>query len=721
MAHSVDLNTDLLRLDMDDSGVATVWIDDPSAEVNTISRETLDGFSEVLGSLEQMSDLLGVVFISAKEASFIVGADLRMLQQFDTPAEIRGLSRRAHRLHWRVQSLDVPTVAAIEGPCLGGGLEMALSCDYRLASTHDATKLALPEVNLGLIPGGGGTQYLPRLIGLQQALSLMLTGKNTYPRKARKIGLVDALIHSPGLHEAGRRAVRQIANGTVSINRSQPSVAKRLLESNPVSRRIVYRQARRRTRSRTNGHYPAPPRLIDAVKTGLEQGLDRGLDAEMRHFGELAFTDESKALVQLFFGRQAGKDNPVSQHAAPFRTVGILGAGQMGGGITEVTAANDLDVVLKDQTLKQAAAGKRQVWADMNRKMEKGIVNQFERDKVAERVVPTASYDDMSHCDVIIEAVPESLQLKRQVLSEIEDVVSDDAILATNTSSLPIQRIAEGVDDPERVIGMHYFSPVGDIPLVEIITTEQTSDETLSTAYELALAQGKTVIIVNDGPGFYTTRILALYLNEALLLLEEGADVPAVDETMRAYGFPMGPFELLDFVGIDVAGKITEVMDEHLPLDRVDISDSARKLADANLLGQKTNIGFYHYGPAENGTGKERKDFNEDIYRNLGQTSRTTPPAEIVQDRLTLMMVNEAVRCLEDGILRSPSDGDIGAVFGLGFPPYLGGPFRYVDQNGPGAVARRLRDLAYQYGSRFDPPDRIVQHEGRGTRFHRDD
>ncbi len=718
MPDSVDLNTNRLRLDVDDSGVATVWIDDPDASVNKISRATLDGFSEVLGYLEEHDDLTGVVFISAKEGSFIVGADLQMIEQFNTPSDVRRVSRRAHRLLWRVDTLSLPTVAAIEGPCMGGGLEMILGCDYRIASTHDATKLALPEVQLGLLPGGGGTQYLPRLIGVQDALTLMLTGKNTYPRKARSLGLVDALIHSPGLHDAGKRAARQLANGSLTVDRDSQSMGKRLLESNPVSRRVIYRQARRRAQSRTNGNYPAPPRIVDAVKTGMERGLDEGLDAEMRHFSELVFTPESRALVQLFFGKQSGEKNPLPDDTQSVRTVGILGAGQMGAGIAEVTATNDVDVVLKDQALDLASRGKKQVWSSVEKSRKKGIINRFERDKAAERVVPTASYAPMDHCDFVIEAVPEDLELKHQVLSDVAAVVPDHAILATNTSSLPIARIAEAVDAPERVIGMHYFSPVADVPLVELITTEHTSDETLATAFDLALTQGKTVIVVNDGPGFYTTRILALYLNEALLLLEEGADVPTVDEMMRSYGFPMGPFELLDFVGMDVAGKITDVMSDHLSLERVDISDSAARLAEAGLLGQKSNVGFYHYGPADDGDGKDRKDLNEDIYRNLGHTSRSTPPPAIVRDRLTLMMVNEAVRCLEEDVLRSPIDGDVGAVFGLGFPPYLGGPFQYVDQQGPGQVVRRLRDLAYQYGSRFEPTDRLVAHEEEDRAFH---
>jgi 3-hydroxyacyl-CoA dehydrogenase/enoyl-CoA hydratase/3-hydroxybutyryl-CoA epimerase len=314
--------------------------------------------------------------------------------------------------------------------------------------------------------------------------------------------------------------------------------------------------------------------------------------------------------------------------------------------------------------------------------------------------------------------VPEDLDLKHQVLSEVERVVGDETVLASNTSSIPIADIAAGVDAPERVIGMHYFSPVPDIPLVELVTTEATSETTLATAYDLALTQGKTVIVVNDGPGFYTTRILALFLNEALLLLEEGADVPTVDETMRDAGFPMGPYQLLDFVGMDVAAKITEVMGDALAAERADISDAAARLADAGLLGQKSDLGFYHYEPAEDGDGVDRKGLNEDIYETLGPATRTTPAPGIVKDRLLLMLVNEAVRCLGDGVLRSPTDGDVGAVFGLGFPPFLGGPFRYVDQQGPGEVAERLRNLAYQYGDRFEAAPLLTEHEDGGTTFH---
>jgi len=714
---TVDLSTNLLTLTVDDDGIATVWIDAPNASANKISEETLSAFSEALDHLEQADAVTGVVFISGKEGSFIVGADLRMLEQFDTPADVRAVSRRAHRLLMRVQNLSVPTVAAIEGPCMGGGLEMTLGCDYRIASTHDATKLALPEVQLGLLPGGGGTQYLPRLVGLQEALTMMLTGKNTYPEKARDVGLVDALIHPPGLHSAAKRAAAQLADGRRTIDRD-PSLGTRILEDNPVSRRIIYRQAGKRAESRTKGHYPAPPRIIDAVRTGLETGLDEGLDAETQHFGELVFTAESQALVQLFFGKQAGEDSPLPDQGHPVEDVGILGAGQMGAGIAEVTVVGGLNAVLKDQTLERAAQGKRQVWNSLNQKKEKGIINRFERDQTAERVVPTADYAPLVPADVVIEAVPEALDLKQQVLSEAAAVTSEHTVLASNTSSLPIAEIADGVDAPERVIGMHYFSPVPDLPLCELVVTEETSEETLATVYDLARAQDKTVIVVNDGPGFYTTRILALFLNEALLLLEEGADVSRVDDIMEDAGFPMGPFELLDFVGLDVAGKITDVLTDHLPLGDVAISDTAARLADAGLLGQKSGLGFYHYDSSEDSGEQQKGDLNDDIYHTLGQTDRSTPAPDIVENRLLLTMVNEAVRCLDDEVLRGPTDGDVGAVFGLGFPPFLGGPFRYVDQQGAGSVAARLRNLAYQYGPRFEPSSLLAEHADEDTSFH---
>ncbi len=718
MPNALSVPTDLLTLTVDETGVATLALDAPDASVNKISWDTLNAFSDALDVVETHADLSGLVIASGKPDSFIVGADLAMLQTFEIPAEARRLSREAHALGERVRSLPIPTVAALHGPVMGGGLELALNCDYRVASTADATKMALPEVQLGLLPGGGGTQLLPRLVGVQQALGLMLTGKNTYPDKARRIGLVDALIHPPGLRHAARRAARELAAGTRTVERAEQSLGDRLLEGNPVSRRVIYRQARTRTERRTRGNYPAPPRIIDAVRTGMEEGLEAGLDTERQHFGELVFTPESQALVSIFFAKRDAETNPQPEQARPVDTVGVLGAGLMGSGIAQVSAQNGLDVVLTDQSLALAAEGKKAIWSAVTEQEDKGIINTFTRDQIVERVAPTADYAPLQAADVVIEAVPEDLSIKHAVLSEVETVVDADTVLASNTSALPISTIAEGVDDPSRVLGMHYFSPVPDIPLLEIVVTEETSDEALATAYAAGLAQDKTVIVVNDGPGFYTTRILALYMNEALLLFEAGAEIEAVDEAMTDAGFPMGPFELFDLVGLDVAAKITDVMGEALSPERVDISDRAGRLAEADLLGQKTNRGFYEYDADDDADDKDPQGVNDAVYRHRDASSRSTPPLGAIQDRLLLMMVNEAVRCLEDEVLRAPIDGDLGAVFGLGFPPFLGGPFRHVDRAGAASIVDTLQRLADRHGPRFAPADRLQTHAAQDTTFH---
>jgi 3-hydroxyacyl-CoA dehydrogenase/enoyl-CoA hydratase/3-hydroxybutyryl-CoA epimerase len=718
MPETLHVPTDLLTLTVDDAGVATLELDDPDASVNKISWDTLNAFSDALDVIETHTDLTGLVFTSGKPDSFIVGADLQMLQAFEIPAEARRLSREAHALGERVRGLSVPTVAALHGPVMGGGLEMALNCDYRIASTADATKMALPEVQLGLLPGGGGTQLLPRLVGVQQALALMLTGKNAYPKKAKRIGLVDALIHPPGLPDAARRAAHELSEGTLTVERDEQSLGDRLLEGNPVSRRIIYRQARSRTDARTRGNYPASSRIIDAVQAGMEEGLDVGLDTERQHFGELVFTPESQALVSLFFAKREAETHPNPEQARPVETVGVLGAGLMGSGIAQVTAQNGRSVVLKDQSLELAAQGKRAVWSAVNEQQEKGIINAFTRDQIAERVAPTAEYAPLRAADVVIEAVPEDLSIKHAVLSEVEAVVDEETVLASNTSALPIARIAEGADDPSRVLGMHYFSPVPDIPLLEIIVTEETSDAALATAYATGLAQDKTVIVVNDGPGFYTTRILALYMNEALLLFEAGADIKTIDEIMKDAGFPMGPFELFDLVGLDVAAKITDVMGEALADERVTISDTAGRLAEADLLGQKTDRGFYEYEADDAADDKDPTGVHEAVYQYTDAPTRSTPPAEAVQERLLLMMVNEAVRCLDDEVLRAPIDGDLGAVFGLGFPPFLGGPFRYIDREGADTIVDTLHRLADRHGDRFHPAARLRTHASENTAFY---
>ncbi len=701
-----------------DQKLAIVWMDQAGSKVNTISPEALDAIGGVLDVVEGDDEIEAVVFISRKPDTFIAGADLGVLKTMTDPAQARALSQGGHALVRRVQALGKPTVAAIHGAAMGGGLEMALACSYRIATNHKKTKLALPEVMLGLLPGGGGTQLLPRLVGIQQALSMMLTGKNVYPRKACRLGLIDALIFRHGLLDAAKQAARHLVAGTLTPRRNDKERAARLLEGNPVSRRIIYQQAEARARKETRGNYPAPLKIIDCVKTGIENGLEAGLEAEAEGFAALVFSPESRALVSLFFARQAAEKNPLKDAARPVAHVGVLGAGLMGAGIAEVSAGAGLDVTIKDVDLATAARAKKQVWQSATKKAGKRILTPFERDVMTERVVPVDDYASFAPVDLVIEAAPENLNLKRALLADTEAVTRAGCIFASNTSSIPIAALAKASARPETVIGMHYFSPVPQMPLLEIIKTDQTPDWVLATAYETGLRQGKTVIVVGDGPGFYTTRILGAYMNEALLMLEESAAIEQIDDAMERFGFPMGPYELFDLVGIDVAAKITEEMSRYETARAMNTSAAVRKLADAGYLGQKSNEGFYHHETAQGRI--KKKAVNETIYAFFGGARRKTFDPAAIQNRLALLMINEAVYCLDEGLLATARDGDLGAVFGLGFPPFLGGPFRYIDAETPPAIAARLGRLKAQHGERFAPAPLLQEHARTGAPFYGD-
>ncbi len=681
-----------------DGNIAVIWLDTPGERVNKLTTGMLDDFSRLLDTLENDSDIEAAVLVSRKKDSFIVGADIEAFKDFATPAEAGAVIREGHALFNRLEGLRKPVVAAVHGAAAGGGLELAMACSYRLVSTHPKTKLSLPEVNLGLLPGLGGTQRLTRLVGVQKALDIMLTGKSVYPKPARKMGLVDATIHPQGLLEAAKQAARELAKGDLETGRDALSWRDRLLERTPLSR-VVYQQAEKSVQERTGGHYPAPLKIIDCVRIGQERGFESGLEAERRGFSELLFTPQSKALIHLFFAKNAAEKNPYKTEAREVETVGVLGAGLMGAGIAQISAAGGYDVLLKDRDLALAAAGKKKVWEGLSKRVGKGM-STFERDQTAERVMPVEDYTPFGEAEVVIEAVLEDLDLKRSVLGELE-AVNDNFIFATNTSSIPVGQIAAEAAHPERVVGMHYFSPAQKIPLLEIVKTDRTPDWVLGTAFAVGLKQGKTVIVVNDAPGFYTTRILAAYMNEALGLLEEGGDIAQIDRAMRAFGFPVGPLTLLDEVGINVGAKITEVMRDFFETRGVQPSRAGKEVVEAGYKGRKNKKGFYKY----EGGKSEDKEVNTDIYAFFGGPLRKTLPPKLIQDRLAFMMMNEAARCLEEGVIASPTDGDVGAVFGLGFPPFLGGPFWYMNARGLGEVVGTLSELEHTHGARFKPAD----------------
>ncbi|MDZ7772989.1 MAG: 3-hydroxyacyl-CoA dehydrogenase NAD-binding domain-containing protein [Balneolaceae bacterium] len=694
--------------------VAVITLDQPGSRVNTLNEELISEFTGAMDELSRPS-VKGVVLVSGKRDAFIAGADVEMLKNKEAPEDIEELSRRGNELLLQVEKLDKPVVAAIHGACLGGGLEVAMACHYRVASRHSKTVMGQPEVKLGLLPGGGGTQRLPRLVGLQNALTYMLTGKNIYPRQAYKMGLVDELTHRDAVLTAALAAVERMNAGKFS-RKDKRGLLARLLEGNPLGRWIIFRQSRKRAAKESRGNYPAPARIIECVETGMRQGLEAGLEAESKAFGELAATPESKALVNLFFGMQGAKKNPQKELARPVRKLGVLGAGLMGSGIADVSANNGYRVLLKDRSAEEAAQGKRAVWKELDKKVSKRIISSFERDRVSGLITPSGSYKGFGNVDLVIEAVFEDLELKRNILREAEKVLPDHAIFASNTSSLPIADIAEASSRPEQVVGMHYFSPVPQMPLLEIITTDRTADWVAATARQVGIEQGKHVIVVHDGPGFYTTRILAPFMNEALTLLEEGISIQQLDRIMKDFGFPVGPAALFDEVGIDVAAHITDVLNPMFSARGAQPSDKAKKLHDEGYEGKKNGRGFYRY-EQKNGE-RKKKSPNEEIYRHFGSSGRKEMESEAVQRRMSLVMVNEALHCLQEEILDRPEDGDMGAILGLGFPPFLGGPFRLIDREGPDTVLARLERLESRHGERFKPAGLLRDHASGDGKFY---
>ncbi len=694
--------------------IGIVWMDDPGEKVNKISRELVEEFRQMLDALETDDSIRAIILISRKPDNFIAGADLDMIQSITEPGEAAAISRAGHQLLNRMAAFPKPVIAAINGAALGGGLEVALACHYRIATTHRKTVLALPEVRLGLLPAAGGTQRLPRLVGLQRALDMMLTGRNVYPRQAKRMGLVDEVIHPYGLLQAAIHVAQQWSQKSTARKRKR-SLMEKILEGNPFGRRIIYKKARQMVQHQTQGNYPAPFKIIECVQVGLQKGFEKGLAAEAEKFDELVRSPQAKNLIQLFFNMTAKKKNPHPDRIRPLKCLGILGAGLMGSGIADVSINNGFKVFIKDIRHEALARGEQAIWQELEKKVRRRIITPFERDQIFSRLAAVLDDAPLRNADLVIEAVFEDLALKHKVLVDTEAVTPDHCIFASNTSSIPIQKIAEQAKRPEQVIGMHYFSPVQKMPLLEIIVTPKTADWVTATAFDVGIRQGKTVIVVNDGPGFYTTRILAPMLNEALLLLEEGADILEVDRAMRKFGFPIGPIKLIDEVGIDVGAHVTDVLKELFASRSARTTDAMKKLSQAGYLGKKNRQGFYRYAAA----GKRKKrEVNPEIYQFFGGPRRRTFPTQTIQQRLAFMMINEAAYCLQEQILQNPTDGDLGAILGLGFPPFLGGPFRYMDTLGLQTVVDRLNRLADAHGPRFAPAPILKDMAGQGNRFY---
>jgi len=732
-------------------GIAVLTFDVPGEKQNTLNEVSARALADAFASVEQDDAVKGIVLISGK-SDFIAGADITLLQRCTTAEQVETLSKDMHAQLARIEQSRKPVVAAIHGACLGGGLEVALACHWRLATDSPRTSLALPEVMLGLLPGGGGTQRLPRLVGLATALDMLLTGKTIRAAKAKRMGLVDQLTIPFGLKDAAVVACQRLVSGELKrVDRKErlqapDKVREAALEETAAGRAVVFSQARATVMEKTLGLYPAPLAILDVVEHGLSHPED-GFAYEARRFGGLAMTEEAKSLMHLFFAQTALKKNRYGSPAKKASTLGVIGAGLMGSGIADVSANKGLRTLMKDVSPEALARGQKAIWQGLDKRVKSRSLTGFERERIASHVTATTTWAGFQNADVVIEAVFEDLAVKHKVVREAEAVMRDDAIFASNTSALPIKQIAQASKRPENVVGMHYFSPVPKMPLLEVVITDQTSKQAMAMAVEVGLQQGKTVIVVKDGPGFYTTRILAPVLEEAAQLALEGVELHEIDRLMRLTGFPVGPITLIDEVGIDVGAHVAKDLAPFFePRFGKRDASALDAMVKQGFLGRKANKGFYLYGREQpKDTLSKAKSFAAHLpvvgdklgilgihkgkplnpgaleilaaHGSKPGSKKVDDPKEL-QDRVLLRMVNEAVQCLQEGILDNPIDGDVGAVFGLGFPPMTGGPFRYVDTVGASAVVATLERFAQKYGQRFTPARLLVDTARQGRRFH---
>jgi 3-hydroxyacyl-CoA dehydrogenase/enoyl-CoA hydratase/3-hydroxybutyryl-CoA epimerase len=691
-----------LTLEVSGDGVAWLVFDRPDSRVNLLTSGVLARLDALLGEIEEgvaAALIRAVVVRSGKDGTFVAGADVNEIAGIRDAAEGEAAAREGQRIFRRLELLAVPTVAAVDGICVGGGTEMILACGHRVASDRPETKIGLPEVRLGILPGFGGTTRLPRLIGLREALGMILTGRNVDARRARRIGLIDEAVHPAILIRVATTVALDAANGRIKRAPRAKGIAARLLDRTAPGRTVVLRGARQRVLKETGGHYPAPLTALDVIARSVRAPLDKAFALEARALGRLIVTRISKNLIHVFQLMESAKKAAPAAAPAPVLEVFVLGAGVMGGGIAQLAAAKGRAVRLKDIRAEAIGTGLAHAQRVFDRSVAKRRIDAREAVRAMARIAPTLGYAGLGSCDLVIEAVVERMDVKKDVLREAESRSRPGTVLASNTSTLSITEMAGALERPDDFCGMHFFNPVDRMPLVEVIRGRRTSDATAATVFAFARALDKTPVIVKDGPGFLVNRILSPYLNEAGHLLGEGAEVQAVDRVLLDFGMPMGPLRLLDEVGLDVARHAAEVLFAAFG-ERMRPAPALAALDLTRLLGRKGGRGFYLYeDDRENGV-------NEEIYETLGAAvppHRSPVDAEHVRDRTLLAMVNEAARTLEDGIARNAGDVDLAMITGTGFPPFRGGLLRWADSLGTNALLSKLETLEGELGPRFAP------------------
>jgi 3-hydroxyacyl-CoA dehydrogenase/enoyl-CoA hydratase/3-hydroxybutyryl-CoA epimerase len=686
--------------------IALVELDLVGEKVNKLSSPVMTRLKEVVGELEK-SNYKAVILISRKPNIFVAGADIEEIKSLKTREQFVPLLEEAHKIFNSLEDMKIPVIAAINGACLGGGCELVLACDYRIATDDPSTKIGLPETKLGIIPGFGGCVRLPRVIGLQAALDIILNGKSVPAAKALKMGLVDKVTSPVDLEQAALRFTQDLLASGKPVKRRKRFAPKGLmghLMESALLKGQVLSGARKMVMKFTGGHYPAPLKAIEVIgKTYGMSDRAKAMKIELEGFCEVAVTDVSKHLIDLFFLTESiKKKTGVSSGAKPHkvRRIGVLGAGTMGGGIAFVAADKGVEARLKDLNPKALQLGFDHAKALWKKQLDRKRISIFDFGKKNNLVTGGIDYSGFKELDVVIEAIVEDMKIKQKVIGETAAQCRPDCIIATNTSSLSVTEIAKGHPHPENFVGMHFFNPVDKMPLVEIIRGEKTSDEAVATVFELAKKMGKLPVVTKDGPGFVVNRLLVPYMIEATWLLQDGMSIEKVDALYKKqFGMPMGPFALMDEVGLDVGIKVSKIFHETLG-DRIMIPDSMNKLKETGRLGKKGKKGFYLYDEKGKSTGVDQS-----IYAELGLSSPTNKLSDKeVIERGIYPMVNEAALALiEEHIVETPDEVDLAMIMGTGFPAFRGGLLRYADSVGTQKIADELEVYATKYGARFKP------------------
>jgi len=693
-----------VRRSVREDGICVLTLDRPGSSANVFDRRALTELGEELDFIESAVDLKGLIIVSAKKTIFVAGADLKSISEH--PEDAPALVELGQSVMFRLGALKIPTVAAINGAAVGGGYELCLACDYRIASTEKATRVGLPETQIGLLPAWGGATRLPRLVGVPKALGIILAGKTLDAKRALKAGMVDELVPAEYL----------LATAVRAIGKGKRPRARHLLLNNRLVAAVLRARLRGTLIRKTRGNYPAVLKALEVVTRGISKSVAESFMLERKAILELMQTDACRNLIRLFLLQERAKKRTLSPPDKESRSDGnggvitraaVIGAGVMGAGIAQWLSAKGVNVLLRDISIERVAAGMGSISKIFRDGLKRRVFTAREAREGMDRISPAPAEVPLKRMEVVIEAAVENLELKQKIFQRLDELVSDETVLATNTSALPLSELAASTRRPERVVGLHFFNPVHRMQLVEIVAGRQTSPAVLERALKFVQQLGKLPVVVKDSPGFLVNRILMPYLIEAGNLFEAGAGITELDEAMLDFGMPMGPMRLLDEVGIDVALHVAGTLSDSFK-ERMVVPETLRAMAAKGLLGRKAGRGFYvHEGK------KEPKP-------NLGLKPQHPSAARVtnLQERMVLLMVNEAARCLEEEIVSEPADVDFAMVMGTGFAPFRGGPLRYADSVGLAKIVETMDRLAAGGENQFEPCALLRSLAGAGEKFY---